>query len=115
MRCGVDAQRKAGDDSDARFGEGLGERLCIALALCGGCARTHHGQSARGVQQGGVAQCVEQGWRVGDFEQALRISRIVQSEANVRGLRGPVQRVGDEIARFAVRFGQQRRGDRCTD
>ncbi len=115
MRGRVDAQGKSRHDGDPGFAECLRKRLGIALALRGGGACAHHGQPPWGAQQRGIAQGVKQGRRVGDVEQALRISRIVQGDAGLPRLGGPLQGACDEVLGFAVGVGQQRRGDGGAD
>ena len=68
MRGGVDAEREAGDDGQARLAQRAGERLGVALALRGGVAAADDGERGA-LQQLDAAARVEQRRRIGDLEQ----------------------------------------------
>jgi len=95
---GIDAERKAGDDREARVAQRAREALGVALAL--GARVTASDDSERRARgKLDATRGVEQRRRIGDFEQAARIVVVGERDDRAPGREGPF-----EAARYRLAY-----------
>ena len=107
MRRGIDAERHAAHDAQARVRQRVRESLGVAASLRRRIAAANDRESGR-VQELRAAPRVQDGRRVVDLAQRLRIVRMIESDHMVARRARPRERLVEQRAIRAA--GQMPRG-----
>jgi hypothetical protein len=109
MGRGIDAQRHAAHDAQARVRKRGGEGVRIALALRARVAAADD-RKCRRVEQLRAPHRMDHGGRIGNREQRLWITRIAERDQVVVACLEPSQRALHQRRRRAAHQGLHRRG-----